>query len=145
MNKKEAHLSWTDEQIQRLFYECNLCGEFSSKVLWGGGRITCPNCNQIQESPAELKKHEQHDCPDDGCASRQLHKVLHGPGKDHKWTHFSIRNIAIDIMLRFDEDAKVWVGWCPALDVFSQGEDKDQAEEATRDAVLLTVKYAENT
>lgn len=36
--------------------------------------------------------------------------------------------------VRQDDEAKVWVGYCPTLQVYSQGVDHNEAEEALKDA-----------
>lgn len=51
----------------------------------------------------------------------------------------------IDIKLRaavgFDEVAGVWVSWCPALDVYSQGTTKTEAKDGLDDALGMYLKY----
>ena len=40
---------------------------------------------------------------------------------------------------RQDEEANVWVGYCPSLQVYSQGANQNEAEEALRDAAASFV------
>jgi predicted RNase H-like HicB family nuclease len=51
----------------------------------------------------------------------------------------------IEINLRaavgFDSQAGVWVSWCPALDIYSQGESKSEARLALNEALTSYVKY----
>ena len=53
--------------------------------------------------------------------------------------------LEIDIKLRaavkFDSDAEVWVSWCPALDVYSQGTSRSRAELALKEALTMYVRY----
>lgn len=46
-------------------------------------------------------------------------------------------NFAIDIQIgiRYDKDVNNWVSVCPALDLFSQGDTKEQAFENIHEAV----------
>jgi len=46
-------------------------------------------------------------------------------------------NFDLIIATRFDEEAKVYVGYCPALTVYSQGRTTEEAQEATVSAVTL--------
>jgi predicted RNase H-like HicB family nuclease len=41
--------------------------------------------------------------------------------------------------VRKDAEAKVWVGYCPTLKVYSQGTDKDEATAALKDAAASFV------
>lgn len=40
---------------------------------------------------------------------------------------------------RHDEETGVWVGWCPALSLYSQGRSAEEAEEATVSAATLFI------
>lgn len=42
--------------------------------------------------------------------------------------------------VKFDDAAGVHVAWCPALDVYSQGESESEAKAAIESAVLMYVK-----
>lgn len=55
------------------------------------------------------------------------------------------RIISVDLTITVKRDpiADVWVGYCPALDLYSQGETIDEAFAATKEAVNLWIKYAE--
>ncbi len=37
----------------------------------------------------------------------------------------------------FDAEAKVHVGWCPSIDIYSQGTSATEAREALNDAILM--------
>jgi predicted RNase H-like HicB family nuclease len=41
---------------------------------------------------------------------------------------------------RFDDDTKVYVAFCPSLNLYSQGTDEDRARSAIKSAVLLFLK-----
>jgi hypothetical protein len=43
--------------------------------------------------------------------------------------------------MRYDEAAEVWVSWCPALDVRSQGTTEQRAREAIEDALGMYLRY----
>ncbi len=53
--------------------------------------------------------------------------------------------------VRRDDEADVWVGYCPTIKVYSQGTSEDEAEEALKDAaasfviVCLQQKILERT
>jgi hypothetical protein len=51
--------------------------------------------------------------------------------------------ITIDIRLRFatrhDEEADVYVGYCPSLDIYSQGTNQEQARRAVVNAAKLFI------
>lgn len=42
---------------------------------------------------------------------------------------------------RFDEEAGVYVAWCPALNVRSQGETEKEAHDSLSDALFLFLKH----
>ena len=42
-------------------------------------------------------------------------------------------------LIRWDEDAGVYVSCCPALQLYSQGESEEEAEEAIKSAVHLFI------
>lgn len=42
--------------------------------------------------------------------------------------------------MKFDDAAGVHVAWCPALDVYSQGESENEAKAAIESAVLMYIK-----
>lgn len=43
--------------------------------------------------------------------------------------------------VKFDDAACVYVGWCPVLDVYSQGETAEQARHAVEEASALYLKH----
>ena len=45
-------------------------------------------------------------------------------------------------LMRRDEEASVVVSHCPALGVYSQGENEDEAREAIKSAVILYIQAA---
>ncbi len=49
--------------------------------------------------------------------------------------------LELDIDVWLDAATGVYVGWCPALDVYSQGETEREARCAAIDAVELYVKH----
>ncbi len=50
------------------------------------------------------------------------------------------------IKIHYDKDANVWVGYCPELNVYSQGRTLEEAEKATRSAIrLLREAYLETS
>lgn len=48
----------------------------------------------------------------------------------------------LSVGTRFDEAASVYVGWCPALNVRSQGETEQEARVALEDALFLFLKHS---
>lgn len=48
----------------------------------------------------------------------------------------------LSVGTRFDEAASVYVGWCPALNVRSQGETEQEARAALEDALFLFLKHS---
>jgi predicted RNase H-like HicB family nuclease len=50
--------------------------------------------------------------------------------------------ISLNCCTRFDEDANVFVGYCPTLNVFSQGDTEEEAVEAVQDAVGMHLTTA---
>ena len=53
--------------------------------------------------------------------------------------------LQIELRLRaavgFDSDAGVWVSWCPALDIYSQGTYQREAAKALEEALVLYLKH----
>jgi len=49
--------------------------------------------------------------------------------------------IKLKAAVRYDEEAGVWVSWCPALDVYSQGTSRQRAQEAVEEALVMYVRY----
>lgn len=50
-------------------------------------------------------------------------------------------DIKLRAAMRYDEAAEVWVSWCPALDIYSQGTTEQRAQEAIKDALAMYVRY----
>lgn len=50
--------------------------------------------------------------------------------------------LKLDAAMRFDDSAGVFVSWCPALDVYSQGETADESAQALESALVLWIKQA---
>ena len=46
-------------------------------------------------------------------------------------------NISIQLEISYDEEVKQWVSCCPVLDLYSQGDTKEQAIENIHEAVSL--------
>jgi len=42
---------------------------------------------------------------------------------------------------RHDKEANVYVGFCPALKIYSQGRNQEESQEALKSAVTLFLKY----
>ena len=55
----------------------------------------------------------------------------------------SIVTVNLTIIVEFDKDSDVWVGWCPSLDLYSQGETQLEAHKATAAAVRMWLRHAE--
>lgn len=53
--------------------------------------------------------------------------------------------VNIDIRLqagvRYDDESELWVSWCPALDIHSQGTTEERAKASLREALGMYVKY----
>lgn len=48
--------------------------------------------------------------------------------------------IKLRAAVKFDSGAGVWVSWCPALDVYSQGTDRHRAQHAIEEALVMYVR-----
>lgn len=55
------------------------------------------------------------------------------------------KSVKLELRIDIERDdlAKVWVGVCPALDIISQGGTPEQALDATREAVRMTLRHCE--
>lgn len=49
--------------------------------------------------------------------------------------------IKLRAAVRYDQEAEVWVSWCPALDVYSQGTTRQRAQSAIEEALLMYVRH----
>ena len=49
--------------------------------------------------------------------------------------------IKLILAFRHDQEANVFVGFCPNLNIFSQGSTQKESEESLRSAVCLFLKH----
>jgi len=50
-------------------------------------------------------------------------------------------DIKLRAAVRYDDEAAVWVSWCPALDVYSQGTSRVRAQAAIEEALVMYVRF----
>ena len=46
----------------------------------------------------------------------------------------------LHVAVKYDEQARCWASYCPAVDVYSAGKDEDLAKKAIESAILMFVR-----